>query len=139
MKSRANLVFALLYAASAVPLGCADQPEGARCDTNNGDSDCESGLICTPASKLVSGSKVTVQGAAKSTLGFCCPASGAVDPACFLNSSTPGAGGSAGTGGASSGGSDSGTHDGASTGGATGGGPPSSGGSPSDAAADRKG
>lgn len=44
-------------------LGCSRQAEGERCDTNNNNEDCESGLQCTPLRTLGRG-----------TLGaVCCP------------------------------------------------------------------
>lgn len=33
-------------AASLLMLGCANQPEGGRCDPNNNNDDCQSGLTC---------------------------------------------------------------------------------------------
>jgi hypothetical protein len=79
---------------------CASQSEGERCDTNSGSDDCETGLVCTPASQLAVGAKQN-----NATWGLCCPVDKTRQPveACFAASSTPGAGGSAGTGGTDAG------------------------------------
>lgn len=100
---------------------CASQGEGERCDTNSGNDDCETGLLCLTASQLAIGAKQN-----NANWGLCCP-----DPkdtsrqpieACFAASSTPGAGGAKGTGG---------TDAGSATGGTAG-----TGGAPSDAASE---
>lgn len=44
-------------------LGCSKQAEGERCDTNNNNEDCESGLQCTPLRTLGRGTVGAV----------CCP------------------------------------------------------------------
>jgi hypothetical protein len=51
---RPALLLALvsLAVASSLP-GCSQQGEGERCDlVKNGDADCDSGLVCTPSSRL---------------------------------------------------------------------------------------
>ena len=66
-------------AALLVANACADQAEGERCDTANGDADCASGLVCTSASELGGalpvGSAIccppTIPGAAAATVTAC--------------------------------------------------------------------
>lgn len=41
-----SCTFLAAVTASFVMLGCADQPEGGRCDPNNNNDDCQSGLTC---------------------------------------------------------------------------------------------
>ena len=43
--------------------GCGEQAEGDRCDTRNGNTDCESGLTCTPLERLGQGREGAI----------CCP------------------------------------------------------------------
>lgn len=47
------------------PVGCSSQAEGQRCDTTNGNDDCESGLECIRVSEL--------KGAKTSEGALCCP------------------------------------------------------------------
>jgi hypothetical protein len=42
----------LLVLSSLLSLSCSRQAEGERCDTRNGNLDCESGLVCVSAAKL---------------------------------------------------------------------------------------
>lgn len=87
--------------------GCARQAEGERCSLLNGNDDCSSGLVCTPASELRGGDDVD----------RCCPADerADADPRCRprVGSGAPGTGGSTGTGGT---GGDGGTAGGAGAG-----------------------
>ncbi|MEO8185063.1 MAG: hypothetical protein ABI895_40170, partial [Deltaproteobacteria bacterium] len=50
--------------------GCAKQAEGERCDLNNGDLDCDTGLVCRGEA-----SSLSIQGIRGAAL--CCPATGA--------------------------------------------------------------
>ncbi len=45
-------IFAWLPLACAMLLGCSNQAEGERCDLDNGNADCESGLICKSLQSL---------------------------------------------------------------------------------------
>src|ERR1051325_1679730 len=83
-------VLGALFAGSA----CSSQGEGQRCDPSNGDDDCESGLVCVEASKLIGGGPDT-------TWALCCPASETQQTveACFRSSNTTGTGGSPGSAG----------------------------------------
>lgn len=147
--SRPILSVAFVVCGVLVASACASQAEGERCDTRSGNDDCETGLVCTPVSGLAIGSQLTTGANQQSTanLGLCCPPSGdrSRQPveACFPSTSTPGAGGSPGSGGADSGsasGGAGGGDSGAATGGAATGGTTGSGGAaPSDAATDGKG
>jgi hypothetical protein len=91
---------------------CGLQGEGQRCDTLNGNADCESGLVCTPAEDLnpFPGNE---KGAA-----ICCPSNGqATVEACFPRDfgglgDGGGLGGASGAGGADASTPDSGTRDG---------------------------
>jgi hypothetical protein len=60
-----SLLAPFLVAALAVGAGCSQEAEGQRCDTkswgNGGNDDCESPLVCTPASTL------------RSQVDLCCP------------------------------------------------------------------
>ena len=67
-RSRLLLALGFLGAALISASACSDQAEGERCDPNNGDSDCNSGLICT---KFVSLNIASASGAA-----ICCPPAG---------------------------------------------------------------
>lgn len=49
---RGFLGFGLIVGALLVPVACADQEEGQRCDPLNGNNDCASGLVCVKAEKL---------------------------------------------------------------------------------------
>lgn len=88
MPLRFSLLLALLTlaAASLVP-ACSNQSEGQACNTDNGDVDCEEGLICVSKTKLLGNSDI------------CCPVEGGDLPACVPGSLTGGAGGAGGTGG----------------------------------------
>jgi hypothetical protein len=51
-------------------LGCAKQAEGERCDLNNGDLDCDTGLLCKGEAQLsIRGGK---------GIALCCPISGEI-------------------------------------------------------------
>lgn len=52
----------VLVALAAVP-ACSSYSEGERCQSENGDDDCQSGLSCTPAAQLTN-----------TTSDRCCPA-----------------------------------------------------------------
>jgi hypothetical protein len=60
--SLSPLLRALLL--SSWVLGCSEQGEGERCDTNNGNYDCEPGLLCK------SGAQLDVEGRG---VALCCP------------------------------------------------------------------
>ena len=65
---RARIVLGLLLVAAGA---CGDSGEGESCDPANGNSDCDSGLVCTPAHRV------------KATEPVCCPrapAAPSVDP-----------------------------------------------------------
>jgi hypothetical protein len=85
----AALVLPLALAVTAVP-SCARQGEGERCDIGAGregeDSDCDDGLVCTPASELGTNSDI------------CCPPDPKTSSSPDCNGSFQGTGGG-GTGG----------------------------------------
>lgn len=56
-------IVAALFLIAAAP-GCSRQAEGDRCDSQNGNADCEDGLVCRTAGSLNAPSDV------------CCPATG---------------------------------------------------------------
>jgi hypothetical protein len=87
--------FFLLLVCAGFAVGCGRQGEGERCDVRNGNADCESGLVCTPASDLI-----RVAGGENAAL--CCPARGQASvTACIADdTSFGGAGGALATGGA---------------------------------------
>jgi hypothetical protein len=90
--------FFLLLVCAGFAVGCGRQGEGERCDVRNGNADCESGLVCTPASDLI-----RVAGGENAAL--CCPARGQASvTACIADdTSFGGAGGALATGGAAGG------------------------------------
>jgi hypothetical protein len=97
---RSAFVFAVAstLVALSVP-GCADQAEGERCDKTKaqGNGDCDSGLICVPASELLEG-----------ITDLCCPPDGQESSErCTRKGKASNNGGtsSAGSGGSSSSGS----------------------------------
>jgi hypothetical protein len=51
----------------ALGWGCAKQAEGERCDVNNGDLDCDTGLVCRGEAQL------SIQGRG---FALCCPSTG---------------------------------------------------------------
>jgi hypothetical protein len=53
----------------ALGWGCAKQAEGERCDLNNGDFDCDTGLLCRGEAQL------SLRGNGKG-VALCCPSSG---------------------------------------------------------------
>jgi hypothetical protein len=59
---------ALLYA--AVP-GCGNEGEGQQCSVDNGNDDCETGLLCTDHNTL------------HTQVDICCPAANPTNPACI--------------------------------------------------------
>src|SRR5262249_33655645 len=75
--------FGLAIAALDASAGCSLQAEGERCSTLNGNDDCQTGLVCTPKSKLGGNADI------------CCPPTGSI-----LASCTPSVGGTGGGGGA---------------------------------------
>lgn len=150
MLPRAKSLAISVLCGVVVAAACSNQPEGARCDRNNGNDDCESGLVCTPSSQVTYGVQ-NPQTAGELDFGICCPpqnqgATTFTSSACFPATSAPGGGtggqgkdsgtqpdagtsaGGTGTGGTTStGGTGTG---GASSGGSAAGGSPSTGGSP---------
>src|SRR5262245_6200783 len=104
--SRPILSVAFVVCGVLVGSACASQSEGERCDTFSVNEDCDTGLVCTPVSQLAIGAQLAT-GANSSNLGLCCPPPGDTTrqpvEACFAASTTPGAGGSTGSGGADSG------------------------------------
>lgn len=126
---RTRLLLAILAVGFFSGSACSNQAEGARCDVANGSDDCDTGLVCTPASQLAIGAKET-----GATWAVCCPPRGATQPtveACYYQSTTTSnTGGAAGTGGTDSGAAgDSSTP-------ATGGGPQNGGAAGTDAGRD---
>lgn len=71
MRASTSLVRVLALAAAVLAAAsCSSQGQGDRCDVNNGDSDCESGLVCTPLSVLPGLNETTLNAA------ICCPPPG---------------------------------------------------------------
>ena len=60
--------------------GCSKQGEGERCDINNGDIDCDTGLICVGQDQI----SITGTGVA-----LCCPLTDPTVDACRANMSLP--------------------------------------------------
>ena len=92
-----------LWGVLATTPGCSRQSEGERCDGDNGDEDCASGLVCTDSQELGTNADI------------CCPPdlSTATDIACIPDTSggTGGGGGddtTSSTGGSGAGGDASG-------------------------------
>lgn len=92
LRSACLFAFVSAIALLSVP-GCSQQGQGERCDSINGDTDCDTGLSCIPKQKLLDG--VTDR---------CCPAENTeTDARCHrVSSSTSTSGGSSSTGGSSS-------------------------------------
>ena len=66
-------------------VACSDQGEGDRCQAENGNQDCQSGLVCLAATqKPFSGANVGLVNAPYNNSDRCCPAdrSQATHPAC---------------------------------------------------------
>jgi hypothetical protein len=84
---------AMFLAASAVLSmagGCGRQSEGDHCSLDNGDEDCDSGLVCTPAEELQQGQQDDVD--------RCCPPDGGTGE-CAPRGAVSGSGGGTGLGG----------------------------------------
>jgi hypothetical protein len=95
-------------------MACSDQGEGERCDTENGNADCEGSLVCTSGIGLRLGDGVS----------RCCPAPNEPinDSRCQPARSVPGGtGGATGTGGDTGGGTGGAANGGAPAGGTAGG------------------
>jgi hypothetical protein len=98
---RLPLLSALIALGAALTVvACSNQGIGQQCNVDNGNVDCDDGLICTSRSQLLG------------LADICCPATGSNHPACVPGglssgqgggsaSSTGGVGGAGGTGGAS--------------------------------------
>lgn len=81
-----GLLFALAVALAAVaPASCGKQGEGERCTVENGNEDCDTGLVCVSGAELGQSSDV------------CCPESGSEDKRCNPLVGTGGGGGTGGT------------------------------------------
>ncbi len=89
MLARVFIVACLSALISAV--ACSNQGEGERCDTRNGNDDCESGLYCTPLSQLAGDNAAKGEGAA-----LCCPATNPTRDVCFKSAPLPDGGSSTG-------------------------------------------
>jgi len=51
---RSVCLFAFVSAVAVLSIpGCSQQGEGERCDSTNGDADCNAGLTCVPKAKLL--------------------------------------------------------------------------------------
>ena len=74
LRSRVRALGAL--ALLLLGLGCSKQAEGERCDQNNGDLDCESGLLCVGEEQI----SITGTGFA-----LCCPVTNPTVDACRAN------------------------------------------------------
>jgi hypothetical protein len=70
---------------AALACACSEQGEGERCDTNNGDLDCQSGLVCRSGESLN-----LVEGEGRGA-ALCCPPSGVLPSvdACRVTSGVP--------------------------------------------------
>jgi len=117
MKSRFAFVpVAALGLALVLAAACTGQGEGQRCQVNavdqagNGTSDCQDGLVCTPASKIV------LPGGQNSNADICCPAdrTQATETICLQPAVTPGSDASIPDTGTSDSATDTGAKDGAS-------------------------
>ena len=87
--SLASLGVVVALAASLWGGGCTTHGDGGRCDSRNGNSDCDNGLVCTHAQDiLLPGEAGTV-----SQTDICCPQDRSTAPPgdiCAFNPVTPG-------------------------------------------------
>jgi hypothetical protein len=106
MKSRLAFFGLALLLASA----CTTQSEGQRCQTANGNDDCDNGLVCYKAAEIY------LAGGQSSNADICCPVdrTQAVEDICKLSPVTPGSDASIPDTGTSDSASDTGAKDGAS-------------------------
>jgi hypothetical protein len=108
-RSACLFVFVSTGAVLSMP-GCSQQGQGERCDSINGDADCDSGLTCVLKGKL-----------AASPVDRCCPAENTeTDSRCQRLGGAGNTGGTSGSGGGaagSSGSSNGGSSAGSSSGG----------------------
>jgi hypothetical protein len=93
-----GLLLAFAAALIAAAPGCSRQGEGERCDTLNGDEDCNSGLVCVGKAQLGQNSDTCCPASLVSTDRRCVPVVGGTTSG---GDTTTGTGG--GTGGTSSG------------------------------------
>ncbi|CAN5326195.1 hypothetical protein BH09MYX1_BH09MYX1_41400 [soil metagenome] len=85
--NRLLLAFVSVGALAAVVVSCTGQSEGQRCQVQNNDDDCQSGLICTAAAQI------TIPGTGKaSNADICCPLdrSQATEDICKVSAISPG-------------------------------------------------
>lgn len=69
-----------VLAALLLGTGCSKQAEGERCDINNGNLDCETGLVCAGEEEI----SITGRG-----VGLCCPITNPTVDACRADTSFP--------------------------------------------------
>ncbi len=87
MRIPAALLGLSLVVLASAPFACSSQGEGQRCNVDNGNDDCEEGLVCTSSRELGGNADI------------CCPASGTSNsPDCTKGGTT-----AAGTGGGTTG------------------------------------
>ncbi|HVU00511.1 MAG TPA: hypothetical protein VHE30_02125 [Polyangiaceae bacterium] len=109
MKPLRRLACLLSLSVAALSVAaCADQNEGERCDTRNGNSDCASGLVCKHITGADTYSAACCPATGTSTKAAC-NANGGINPDAGLTPVTVpdsgnASGGATGAGGASSGG-----------------------------------
>ncbi len=81
-----SAILGLMAVFALVPFACSNQAEGQRCNVDNGNDDCESGLVCTSSRELGGNADI------------CCPASGqSTSPECTKGGGTTVTGAGGGT------------------------------------------
>lgn len=86
-----GIMMATLVGGLVTLAACSNQAEGDRCQAENGNDDCQSGLVCLAATqKAFNGSTEGLVNAPYNNSDRCCPAqrSNATHPACVLLSPT---------------------------------------------------
>lgn len=105
---RPSLLVALLalFGGIGLSLGsiaCSNQGEGARCEIENGDDDCQEGLVCTTAEQLGGNADICCPPGGVSENPACIPGGSSTTSTTTSTSSTGGGGGAGGAGGSGGG------------------------------------
>jgi hypothetical protein len=104
---RSSIIVALLalFGGAGLSLGsiaCSNQGEGARCEIENADDDCQEGLVCTSAEQLGGNADICCPPGGVSENPACIPGGGSTTSTTTSSTSTGGGGGAGGEGGAGS-------------------------------------
>jgi hypothetical protein len=113
----------LLVLVLLLPFACSSQSEGQRCNVDNGNDDCESGLECKSSRELGGNADICCPISGPSESPECIPGGGttAASTSVSTASGMGGMGGAGGTGGMGMGGAGGGTGGMGGAGGGTGG------------------